>query len=169
MAANSSPILMTSKVEGTLLQSRQPTWYMVQQTHIMSAGHVFPRPTVFIAILVFTLLLGSTSEVNHYNLNCCTVVRRFLSLSQQQGKLPILKWSKHSQTTIAMPDNQCFVAVNAILPCSDIHPQPGPTAQAERGSKETTIRAAKSHTSHATKNCKHLMSGLKVIILGDLN
>lgn len=124
---------------------------------IMSAGHVFARPTVFITIPVFTLLLSSTSEVDHYSLNRCTLVRQFLSLSQQ-GKLPISKWSKHGQTTIAMPDNQCFVAFNAILLCGDIHPQPGPTAQAERGSKETTIQAAKSHASHVMKNRKHLMS-----------
>ena len=54
----------------------------------MSAGHVFARPTVFIVILVFTLLLGSTSDDAHYNLYRCTVVRRFSSLSKQ-GKLPI--------------------------------------------------------------------------------
>ena len=102
---------------------------------IMSAGHVFSRPTVFIVILVFTLLLGSTSDDAHYNLNRCTVVRRFSSLSQQ-GKLPILKWSKRGQTTIAMLDNQCFVAVDVILLCG----RRSPTTWAHRSSRKRQQR-----------------------------
>lgn len=122
----------------------------------MTVGHVFARPSVFVIVLL-TLLLDSTSNDANHNLNHSILVRR-ISSQYQQRKLPIMRWSKRGVTTIAMPDNQCIVAVDVILLCGDVHPQPGPSAHAKRGSNESRTQTTKPSACQATKNRKHLMS-----------
>ena len=127
----------------------------------MAVGHVSARPSIFIIIFIVLvlslLLLDSTSKNTISKSNRCAYFRQISSLCQQR-RLPICKWSKRGQTTMAMPDVRGVFAVNLILLSGDIHPQPGPSIRGKGGSNVTTNQANKLSRNQAMKNQKHLMS-----------
>ena len=127
----------------------------------MAVGHVSARPSIFIIIFIVlvlsSLLVDSTSKNTISKSNRCAYFRQISSRCQQR-RLPICKWSKRGQTTMAMPDVRGVFAVNLILLSGDVHPQPGPSIRGKGGSNVTTNQANKLSRNQAMKNRKHLMS-----------
>ena len=128
---------------------------------IMAASHVSVRLLTILAFSTFLLRSRSTDRnQGPVKANTQIVLPSVCFIRRQscanRVKFPIVEWSKHGRTVIALPEIKQPTGVNIILLCGDIHPQPGPLISNSNTREERTVRHSKSTRLKTYATVAHL-------------
>ena len=128
---------------------------------IMAVSHVSVRLLTILAFTTFLLRSRSTDQ-NQGPVKANTqIVLPSVCFVRRQScanrvKFPIVEWSKHGRTVIALPEIKQPTGVNIILLCGDIHPQPEPLISNSNTREERTVRHFKSTRLKTYATVAHL-------------